>query len=67
MNYKNIKMLANKMYKSTNGSFPDIMNAIFQLREDNHYNPLQIYQFIVPHANKVFNGSESVYYMGPMI
>ena len=55
------------MYKSKNGSFPDIMNEIFQLREDNHYNPLQIYQFIVPHANKVFNGSESVYYMGPMI
>ena len=29
-------MLAVEIYKVKNGSFPEIMNEIFQLREDNH-------------------------------
>ena len=38
------------------------MNEIFQLREYN--NLCQACQFIVPHVLSVFNGRESVYFLG---
>ena len=44
-------MLPTEMYKVKNGSFPEIMNEIFQIREDNHYNLRQVSQLIVPHVN----------------
>ena len=40
------------------------MDEIFQLREDNHYNLLQASQFLVPHVKIVFNGRESVSFLG---
>ena len=36
IHHKNIQMLATEMYKVKNGSSPEIMNEIFQLKEDNH-------------------------------
>ena len=46
-------MLSIEMYIVKNRSSPEIMNEIFQLREDNHHNLRQV----SPHVNSVFNGS----------
>ena len=35
-----------------NGSFPAIMNEIFNIRENNHHNLRLISQFIIPHVNR---------------
>ena len=51
-------MLAVEMYKVKNGSFPEIINEIFQLRQDNHYKLCQLSQFIIPHVNSAFNGNK---------
>ena len=48
-------MLATEMYTVKNWSSPEIMNEIFQLRQDNHYTLHQVSQFIVPHVNSIFN------------
>lgn len=49
-------------------SSTDIMNEIFQLKEEYHYHLCQTSQFIiVPHVHSVFNGSETVSFLGAKI
>ena len=36
--YRNIQALATEMYKVANGMSPVIINGIFQLRKESHYN-----------------------------
>ena len=56
-----------KMYKVTNGLSPEIMNEIFQIREESRYNLRYTSQFTIPPIHSVYNGRESVSYMGPKI
>ena len=65
IHYNNVHTLAIEMYKVANGLSPDIMNDIFKLRENIHYNLRYASQFLVGSIHSVFNGSESASYLGP--
>ena len=67
IHHNNIQTLAIEMYKVANGIAPEIMNEIFRLRNDQYYDLRHTSQFIIPHVNTVFNGSESASYLGPKI
>ena len=67
IHHRNIQTLATEMYKVTNGFSPEIMNEIFQIREESRYNLRYTSQFTIPPIHSVYNGRESVSYMGPKI
>ena len=67
IHHNNIHTFAIEMYKVANGMFPEIMNNIFKLRENTHYNLRQTSQFPVDLIHSVFNGSESASHLGPKI
>ena len=46
------------MYKIANGTSLEIMNDIFKLRENTHYNLRPTIQFLVDPIRSVFNGGE---------
>ena len=50
-----------------NGLSPEIMNEIFQLREESQYNLRFISQFRSPPIRSVYNCRESVSYIAPKI
>ena len=67
LHHNNIHTLAIEMYKVVNGMSPEIMNDIFKLRENTHYNLRHTPQFLVDPIHSVFNGGESASYLGPQI
>ena len=67
IHHNNIHTLAFGIYKVAKGICPEIMNDIFKLRENTHYNLRHTSQFLVDPIYSVFNGSESASYMGPKI
>ena len=56
IHHKNIQTLTIEMYKVTNGLPPEIMNEIFQIREESRYNLRYTSQFIIPPIHSVYNG-----------
>jgi len=64
---KNIQILATEMFKMSKGLSPPIMENVFTLREENHYNLRQNSQFSRPFVRSVFHGTESISYLGPKI
>ena len=67
IHHRNIQTLVIKMYKVTNGLSPEIMTEIFQIREESRHNLRYTSQFTIPPVHSVYNGRESVSYMGPKI
>ena len=67
IHHRNIQTLTTEMHKVTNGLSPQIMNEIFQIREESRYNLRYTSQFTIPPIHSVYNGRESVSYMGPKI
>ena len=65
IHHNNIHTLAIKMYKVANGMPSDVMNGIFKLRENTHYNLRHTSQFRVDPIHSVFNGSESASNLEP--
>ena len=65
--YRNIQALAIEMFKVANGMSPVIMNEIFQLIEESHYNLRYTSNFVIPPIHSVYHGSESTSYLGPKI
>ena len=55
------------MNKVKNRSSSENMNEIFKLRENRHCSIRQVFHFIAPNDNNVFDGIESVSYIGPKI
>ena len=55
------------MYKVTDRLSPEIMNEIFQIREESRYNLRYTSQFTIPPIHSVYNGRESVSFMDPKI
>ena len=51
IHYRNIQALAIDMFKVANGMSPVIMNEIFQLREESHYN--------LRYTSKLFHPTDS--------
>ena len=67
IHHNNVDTLAIEMYKVTNDMSPEIINDIFKLRENTHYNLRHTSQFLVDPIHSVFNGSESALYLGSKI
>ena len=67
IHHRNIQTFVIETYKVTNGLSPEIMNEIFQIREESRYNLRYASQFTVPPIHSVYNGRESVSFMGPKI
>ena len=44
------------MYKVTDGLSPEIMNEMFQIREESRYNLRYTSQFTIPPIHSVYNG-----------
>ena len=63
----NIQTLATEMFKVKNELFPEIICDIFMQRINNHYNLRHINHFETPFVRTVYNGTESVSYLGPKI
>ena len=53
------------MFKIAIGKSPVIMNKIFQLREESHYNLRYTSNFVIPTIYSVYHGSKSVSYLAP--
>ena len=67
IHHRNIQTLAIEMHQVTNGLSPQIMNEIFQIREESRYNLRYTSQFTIPPIHSVYNGRESASYMDPKI
>ena len=65
IHHNNIHALAIEIYKVAKGICSEIMNDIFKLRENTHYNLRNTSQFLVDLIHSVFNGSQSASYLGP--
>ena len=52
------------MFKVANGMSPEIMNEIFQLRENSHYNLRYTSEFIIPPIHSFYHCSKSASYLG---
>ena len=55
------------MFKVSNGLFPVLMNDIFKLRGEQTYNLRKLSQFYRPKVHSVYNDTESLSYLGPII
>ena len=60
-------MLATEMFKVKNEISPWIICDIFIQRINNHYNPRHINHFETPFVRTIYNGTNSVSYLGPKI
>ena len=63
IHYRNIEALAIEMNKVANGISPEIMDKMFQLRENSHYNLRYTSEFVFQPIHSVYHGSESVSYL----
>ena len=59
---RNLQILAIEMFKVSNGLSPVLMNDVFKLRGER-----KLSQFYRPKANSVYNGTQRVPYLGPII
>ena len=66
IHHNNIHALSIGMYKVVNMS-PEIMNEVFKQRSNSHYNLRHTSQFFVNPIHSVYNGTESVSYLGQKI
>ena len=64
---RNLQILAIEMFKVSNGLSPALMNDIFKLRGEQTFNLRKLSQFYRPKVNSVYNGTESVSFLGPII
>ena len=68
MQHQNLQKLAVEMFKVSRGLGPEIVNELFQFREQiPPYGIRQRPQFQIPWVNSVFSGTESLKYLGPKI
>ena len=65
--HNNIHILAIEMYKVASGMSPEIMNDVFKINGETHYNLRHTTQFLVDPIHNLSNGSESASYLGPKI
>ena len=67
IHHRNIQTLATKMFKVKNKMTPEITCDIFTQRINNHHNLRHINHFETSFVRTVYNGTESVLYLGPKI
>ena len=64
---RNIQCLATEIYKVSNGLLPPVVNKIFTQKYCHPYNLRLNFQFFKPLFRSVFHGTESTFYLGPVI
>ena len=64
IHHRNIQKLAAEMFKVKNEMPPEIVCDIFTNRINNHYNMRYINHFEAPFVRTLYNGMESVSYLG---
>ena len=64
---RNLQILAIEMFKVSNSLSTVLMKDIFRLRGELTYNLRKLSQFYRPKVNSIYNGTESVSFLGPVI
>ena len=67
INDRNIKCLATEMCKLSKGLSPPLVSNIFRQKNSHPYNLRLNSQFSRPLVMSVFNRTESIFYIGPVI
>ena len=67
IHYRDIQALAIEMHKVATGMSPVIMNEIFQLTEEPHYNLRCVSKFVIQPIHIIYHFSEPASYLGPKI
>ena len=65
--HKNIQSLAIEIYKFVNGLSPEIMNSVFNLKENNRYSLRNVYELYSRNPRTVETGTETISYLAPKI
>ena len=65
IHHQNLQKLAVEMFKVSRGLSPEIVNELFQFREQIPYELRQRSQFQIPWVHSVFGGTESLKFLGP--
>ena len=64
---QNLQILATEMYKIKNDLSPLIFTELFEQRNEQHYDLRKNSQFTKPPVRTVYQGSESIPFLGPKI
>ena len=67
IHHKNLRKLADEMFKASGGLSPETVSELFQFREQIPYELRQRFQFQIPWIYSVFSGTKSVKFLGPKI
>ena len=67
IHHQNLQKLAVEMFKVSRGLSPEIVNELFQFREQIPYELRQRSQFQIPWVHSVFSGTESLKFLGPKV
>ena len=67
IHYQNIRQLANEMFKVSKGLCLQIVKGLFQFRNEIPYNLRQRSQFHILPVRTVFNGTDSIKFLGNKI
>ena len=63
IHHKNIQSLAIEIYKFGNGLSPEIMNSVFNLKENNRYSLRNVYELYSRNPRTVKYGTETISYL----
>ena len=67
IHHKNIQSLATEIYKFVNGISPEIMNSVFNLKENNRYSLKNVYELYIRNPRTVKYGTETISYLAPKV
>ena len=67
IHHQNIRSLAIEMYKVSKGLAPDIFTNIFKIRDNVSYDLRHLSDFEVPRVSSLYNGTETMSYLGPKV
>ena len=63
--HKNLQALVIEMFKVHTKTSPEIMQEVFQVKEQGNYNLRNQTDFVIPQVKSVNHGLESVRFLGP--
>ena len=67
IHHRNIHFMAIEMHKLINDNGPALLNEIFMKKDDHYIRTLRSKDFLLPRANTVHYGHDSLKYFGPKI
>ena len=67
IHHQNLQKLAVEMFEVSRGLSPEIVNELFQFREQLPYELRQTSQFQIPWVHSVFSGTESLKFLWPKV